>query len=309
MYFRSVRFYKHMILIIITIFITAPLIVSINLGIKNSNLTNQINIITNKDKTDIETIQNIKMNNNTNSSSSETVKQIESTLTYQNQYPDLYADRPIPKFTASQGKSVYLTFDDGPSDQTVKILDILKEKGIKATFFVVYKNDQFSKEVYKRIVNEGHSIGVHTYSHVYTKIYVSVESYLDDFNKIHRQIQDVTGVNCQIFRFPGGSINTYNISDYQEIIAEMLRRGFIYYDWNVASSDDGQNDTKQSIFNNVMAGVKQKEKSIVLMHDSNLKSITVSALPDIIEELRKNGYQFMKIDPTVAPVTFAYKSE
>ena len=116
-------------------------------------------------------------------------------------------------------KTVYLTFDDGPSARTPEVLKILEEYGVKATFFVVGKDTEQSKQWMRDIVAAGHTIGVHSFTHDYREIYSSVEDYLDDFAKEYALIEEVTGVPPQIFRFPGGSINAYNGHIYQEIVA------------------------------------------------------------------------------------------
>lgn len=129
--------------------------------------------------------------------------------------------------------AVYLTFDDGPSARTDEILEILDKYGVKATFFVVGANEEGDLERMQKIVAAGHTLAIHSYSHDYKKIYASVEAYLEDFNQMFCQIYEATGVKPQIFRFPGGSVNSYNVGIHQQLIAEMTRRGFVYFDWNV----------------------------------------------------------------------------
>ena len=133
--------------------------------------------------------------------------------------------------------AVYLTFDDGPSDRTDEVLKILDEKGVKATFFVIGREDETSIQRIKKAAAAGHTIGMHSYSHDYEKIYTSVEDFLDDFYKLFVILRDEAGVTPTVFRFPGGSLNNYNQGVYKEIIAEMLRRGFRYYDWNLSAED------------------------------------------------------------------------
>ena len=120
--------------------------------------------------------------------------------------------------TADGKKRVYLTFDDGPSDNTEEILDILKKYDVKATFFVVGNTSEHGQELLKRIVEEGHSIGIHSYSHKYSAIYDSEESFFEDFNKISDYIYDVTGVRTQICRLPGGSSNTVSKISMAELV-------------------------------------------------------------------------------------------
>lgn len=128
-------------------------------------------------------------------------------------------------------KTMYLTFDDGPSEEnTAAVLDILQERGIQATFFVVGENVRSHPEIARRIVEEGHTIGIHCNEHDYDTVYESVEAYLADFQEAYDAVYEVTGVEVELFRFPGGSINAYNEDIYEEIIQEMTDRGFIYFD-------------------------------------------------------------------------------
>ncbi len=227
---------------------------------------------------------------------------------YMKLYPELYAENPPASFKEDSG-TVYLTFDDGPSDRTSDILEILDRYDIKATFFVCGGEDEKSQQLMRDIVNAGHTIGIHSISHDYEKIYSSVESYLDDFNETYMCVYNATGVKPQIFRFPGGSINNYNRFTYMQIIAEMTRRGFVYYDWNVSGEDAVHGANWTSIYNNIMSGIRSNtaDRAIVLLHDSQSKENTVLVLEDIIDRLLEDGYKFDKLDNTVNPATFTYR--
>jgi len=148
---------------------------------------------------------------------------------------------------------------------------------------------------------------VHTASHNYDKIYASVDSFLDDFDRISRQIEESTGVKPDIFRFPGGSVNGYNMAISQELIAEMLRRGYVFYDWNSSCGDAaGSSVSKSTIVSNVLnTGTKQKKK-IVLLHDGSGHKATADALPEILEGLLEQGYELRALDNSVKPICFAY---
>lgn len=227
---------------------------------------------------------------------------------YMELYPELYAENPPEHFKEDSG-TVYLTFDDGPSDRTSDILEILDRYGIKATFFVCGGEDEKSQQLMRDIADAGHTIGIHSISHDYEKIYSSVESYLDDFNETYMCVYNATGVKPQIFRFPGGSINNYNRFTYMQIIAEMTRRGFVYYDWNVSGEDAVHGADWTSIYNNIVSGIKSNtaDRAIVLLHDSQSKENTVLVLEDIIDRLLEDGYRFDKLDNTVNPATFTYR--
>ncbi|MCL2717888.1 MAG: polysaccharide deacetylase [Lachnospiraceae bacterium] len=181
-------------------------------------------------------------------------------------------------------RRIYLTFDDGPSINTGRILDILKEYDVKATFFVVGKTDERSFDLYRRIVNEGHTLGMHSYSHRYQEIYQSVEAFSDDLSRLQELLYEVTGVWCRYYRFPGGSSNTVSRIDMQDLINYLREKDITYFDWNIGSGDAATGYVSaQRIINNCMTGLRDKTNGIILMHDTAEKSSTVSALPRIIE--------------------------
>jgi peptidoglycan/xylan/chitin deacetylase (PgdA/CDA1 family) len=198
----------------------------------------------------------------------------------------------------SDSKIVYLTFDDGPSLNTPKVLDILKENNINATFFVNGNSTDFGKEMYKRIVDEGNAIGNHTYSHDYKTIYSSIEEYIADTKRLEELLYNTTGIKPNIIRFPGGSNNhvswQYSGQDFMKLLTKkMVDEGYQYFDWNVSSSDaEVITQDKNKIVNSVLNSVKGKQSAIILFHDSKPKTTTVEALPEIISKLKKEGYKF-----------------
>lgn len=185
-------------------------------------------------------------------------------------------------------RKVYLTFDDGPSANTDEILDILKEYNVKATFFVVGKEEAKYLESYKRIVAEGHTLGMHSYSHKYNEIYSSLDSYRVDLKKLQDFIVQITGVMPTIVRFPGGSSNQVSKVDIQELIAYLDKEGITYYDWNISSGDanSGFISTQQIVSNSVDRLEYMNDEAVILMHDSSNKKTTVEALPIIIERIQ-----------------------
>ena len=224
---------------------------------------------------------------------------------YQELYPDLYCTRPPEQI--SPDKTIFLTFDDGPSDRTLEVLDILREKGVKATFFVTGNCPAKGKSIMKKIVDEGHTIGVHTYTHAFKKIYASVNAFLDDFNKIYNLIYDATGVKPTIFRFPGGSKNGFNKGNYRELIAEMTRRGFDYFDWNLSAGDAVSRTLTPTsrCIRNVLNASKNYRHGVVLMHDARPKTTTVEALPVIIDGLKSQGFSFDKLSNSINPAAYS----
>lgn len=192
---------------------------------------------------------------------------------------------------------VYLTFDDGPSEQTQQILDILDDYGVKATFFVNGREDEASIAAYKRIVDEGHTIGMHSYSHKYSEIYASMDAFKADFLRIQNLIYDTTGVECRYYRFPGGSSNRVSNVDMSEYIQYFNNQGVTYFDWNVSSGDaTAQAFTVDELVENVMKDVVKYKTSVVLLHDANTKTTTVQALPTMIESLQASGALILPID-------------
>lgn len=227
----------------------------------------------------------------------------DSEISYQTAYPDLYVEAPTEYHKTEY--TCYLTFDDGPSQVTAENLDLLLEKNVKATFFVTGANSEKNPELLNRMAAEGHTIGVHSYSHDYKKIYISVDAFLEDFYKMWKTVYDITGVKPTVFRFAGGSVNAYNDGIYQEIVAEMLRRGFTYYDWNVSSQDAASGISKAKVLSNVLEGVSSHTQPIVLMHDRADNTATASALGEMIDAIAAKGYKFAALDNSVLPPAFA----
>lgn len=195
-------------------------------------------------------------------------------------------------------RKVYLTFDDGPSGNTGEILDILAEYNVKATFFVVGKEDERYQPLYKRIVEEGHTLAMHSYSHKYNEIYQSKESYVEDLTKLQEFLYNTTGVWCRYCRFPGGSSNTVSRVDMHELIAYLEEQDMSYFDWNVASGDaSSAYISPEAIVRNSTAKLGELDEAIILMHDASDKDSTVEALPGLIERI-----QAME-DTKIVPIT------
>lgn len=220
-------------------------------------------------------------------------------------YEAMYEDMTVrvPAAYKREEGTVYLTFDDGPSKNTYSMLYYLEKYNIKATFFVVPQRTEECYAIMKQIVDQGHSIGVHSYTHEYETIYASVEAYLEDFYNAWQMIYEATGVKTEIFRFPGGSINDYNGQTRDAIIEEMTRRGFRFYDWNVDSNDAG-GATWTEMYNSVPADIAGNYRSVVLFHDSLPRENTVYVMEDIIKLLINEGYKFDKINNDTQPVQF-----
>lgn len=200
-------------------------------------------------------------------------------------------------------KKVYLTFDDGPSTGTEEILAILKEYDVKATFFVVGKEDDYSMEMYKKIVEEGHTLGMHSYSHQYSTIYQSVEAFAQDIKRQEDLLKEATGEDIRLFRFPGGSSNLVSNIGMQEFIKYLNEEGITYFDWNVSSGDATSKSLEpEALVQNVIQDVGIYKNSVVLMHDAADKPNTVKALSMLIEQLQEMDVDILPITEDVKPI-------
>ncbi len=272
MYFGSVRFFKHLIVLVICLAIIFPVGLSIVLSTQNTKLeTNNEQMYS--DYEQLKTYYEEHRDILEATTSIEELNRLEEMgiwtedIDYQSLYPDLYVDRPTESTYAEN--TIYLTFDDGPSERTPEVLDKLDEYDIKATFFVVGQSSDKDKAMMKDIVDRGHTIAAHTYTHQLDVIYNSVEAFLYDFNQIFELVYEATGVKVNIFRFAGGSINSSNHDTYRDIITEMSRRGFVYYDWNLSSGDASVGGvSSERIVENILNDSIRVNRGVVLMHDS-----------------------------------------
>lgn len=198
-------------------------------------------------------------------------------------------------------KTMYLTFDDGPSEEnTARVLDILKERGIKATFFLIGENVRNHPEMARRIVAEGHTIGIHCDNHDYDKIYVSADSFIQDFETAKQTVYEITGVETKLFRFPGGSINAYNSGVREEIIAEMTKRGYVYFDWNASMEDAVKNPQEEQLIANGLVSTLGRKKVVMLAHD--VVYTTGICLERLLDGLPE--YEMKPLSEDVTPIQF-----
>ncbi len=203
--------------------------------------------------------------------------------------PDL--DTPDPN--KGKGKTIYLTFDDGPGAYTRQLLEILRKHNVKATFFVV---DTGSISLLSEIAADGHSIGIHSVSHNYKKIYASEEAFFADLYEMQGIIEQHTGIKTTLMRFPGGSSNTvsrFNPGIMSRLTKAVQEAGFQYFDWNVSSGDAGGASSADEVFYNVIGGIGNKTNSVVLQHD--IKGFSVEAVERIIVWGLENGYSFQAL--------------
>ena len=229
-------------------------------------------------------------------------------------------DDPVrgnPSETMAEGdkKKAYLTFDDGPSELTPELLDVLREHQVKATFFVNGKEDSRSLELYRRKQKEGHALGNHTYSHHYHRIYAGLDEFMEDFKELEELLASTTGTRPRIMRFPGGSNNTVSrsVAGYDimpRIIQKVLAEGYQYFDWNIYGFDGNMPvPSSEEIARAVLHQSQQQEmqgKDLhILLHDNHFNKTTLQALPQIIEELKQKGYHFKTLTPQTPPYRFS----
>lgn len=208
-----------------------------------------------------------------------------------------------PKVDAPSGvyknSMIYLTFDDGPSNVTGAMLDVLKRKGVKATFFVINHSSDLDYLI-KREHDEGHTVALHSYSHQYNLVYRSVDDYFKDLQAINEKVKNITGKESKIIRFPGGGSNTISKNYSRGIMSvltnEVLARGYHYFDWNVDCGDAGGARNKDQVYSNVVNNLSHNKTNIVLMHDFQNNYKTLEALDAIIDYGIANGYTFAAID-------------
>lgn len=199
-----------------------------------------------------------------------------------------------------------LTFDDGPSPYTGEILDILKEQDVPALFFINGINVTSSRaDLLRRAVEEGHIIGNHTYSHDYNRIYRNEEAFMEDFSKNEDLIWDCTGTRSMLVRFPGGSRNSICetregeklMNDLKEL---MDRRGYLYMDWNVTENSSDPRELLQSLEEQII----WRDSATILLHDRGDRAVLPEILPQLIEDMKEAGYQFVVPEPSAGMVRF-----
>ncbi|MBR5128149.1 MAG: polysaccharide deacetylase [Roseburia sp.] len=198
---------------------------------------------------------------------------------------------------------VYLTFEDGPSEYTAAILDVLKEKGVRATFFVTGQEGETAHELYKWIVEEGHTLGMHSYSNKYSVVYQSEESFKEDVIKLRAYLMGITGQEPKYYRFLGGSSNQITNIPMENFIHYLNQSGLIYYDWNISLGDVAENeDTIDEVVAKVTEDVVKYKTSVVLMHDANDTAVSPEVLEAVIDALFMMGAEILPIDGETAVI-------
>lgn len=314
---RRIELYKKIIIYGFLVLTILPIFTSLFLLYKVNQLENRLEYALSEDGGDYLTLRESReaLRNNPNADSEQFAKSVKSVLGATNAKGGK-ADNTIDgemttqdargedagqtaaenTAESKQAKRVYLTFDDGPSVYTGQILDILAANNVKATFFVIGRDEEYY-DYYRRIVDEGHTLGMHSYSHVYQDLYASVEAFGNEIEKLNNLLYDVTGKKSSIFRFPGGSSNNVAPLPIQDYIAYLNEHNINYYDWNALNGDAVTSGlSPEQLVDNIMNDVENNQDSIVLMHDLQTTHTTVESLQLLIDTLKSEGYEILPID-------------
>ncbi len=306
--YARVRLLKHIIIFILIALIVLPMILCIYLSIRVQKLEKQVQDL--YETRSVETHASVELSEKTAIQSIEVEDQTEPEQTAPI-VNETVSDNQLQQKTVRIGEieqdkwphRVYLTFDDGPSYYTDDILDILNEYGVKANFFVIGTDDPELKKMYSRIIEEGHVLGMHSYSHEYQKIYASVDAFATDLSKLETLLYDETGVIPKLYRFPGGSSNTVSPVSMGYFMDYLTAKGITYYDWNISSGDATTHLLpKDDIVRNALYRIDENEETMILMHDLGDKSTTVEALPEIIKALQEQDIPISVIDEDTIPI-------
>ena len=276
---KRVQRLKKIIVITVATLLILPSLFCIILAVQIGNLEKQIQELKKEGNKSLEIVWNEETIEPINTAEEKTEEEI----------PSEEVETEEAETEEQNVQKIYLTFDDGPSIYTEEILDILKRYNVKATFFVTGMNMPQYKDCLQKILDDGHTLGIHTYSHVYNDIYESLEAFQEDFYKLRDYIYECTGEDIKIYRFPGGSSNTIVSAQVREQIMKWLKEENIqYYDWNVSSGDASNTLlSAEEIAENCINGIKKCNTAIVLLHDSGGKKSTIEALPLIIEGINR----------------------
>jgi peptidoglycan/xylan/chitin deacetylase (PgdA/CDA1 family) len=199
---------------------------------------------------------------------------------------------------------IYLTFDDGPSIITGKVLDILKENDVKATFFIIGNQITDFEDMIKRIHDDGHSIGLHTYTHKFKRIYSNRDTFIKEMQDCRSEINKLTGISPNIIRFPGGSSNRLT----RTYLTKLHNYNFKIYDWNMTTSDGiNSNTSPNRLYRDATEGNEKLSPIILLLHCDYMHKNSCKALPNIIKYYKEKGYEFKVISDGTPELYFPIK--
>lgn len=298
------RFFKLLFVSSITFFIVIDMIMYKSLVTKNDKIIayEKSMVSLNKIKNDNEKLrENYKAENKKLDDVTSEIEKIEQNIDELKKEENSLREEIAKKAANAQNglKTVYLTFDDGPSARTEEILNILDKYHVKATFFVTMQNEKYDYLI-KRMFDEGHTVGLHTASHNYREIYASEDAYFNDLKQIQDKVYNLTGYRSVIIRFPGGSSNTvsrFNSGIMTRLTSLVTERGYYYHDWNV-DSGDAAGALEERQMNNIRTYSPKFNTITLLMHDSSNKYATVNSLEEKIKYYLDNGYSILPLTPS-----------
>lgn len=291
---------KNSIVMILSGWVVLSMMLIVCLFILLFQTRNQVDELTAKIETEIS-----EETNQINEFSSEMSEESDNEVALYSEHADYEPAIPVASGVSDEENlagetdthKVYLTFEDGPSENTAEILDVLKEKGVQATFFVTGQEGEVAHELYKRIVEEGHTLGMHSYSNKYSTLYHSEDNFKEDITKLRAYLLGITGVEPVYYRFPGGSSNQITNVPMENLIHYLNQEGLVYFDWNVSSGDSTANAyTTDEIVANVTNDVVKYKTSVVLIHDAADTAITAEALSELIDVLLAMNAEILPIN-------------
>ena len=284
---RRVQRLKKCIILMLIIFVTVPIVLCVVLLFRVQHLDKAIEQLTAQlEELKTENLPDVSEEQVTGQGSQAAGEAGRELSGYELEPQETTSEEKNVESEVTAAHRVYLTFDDGPSIYTEDILDILDRYDVKATFFVVGKETDSAKEAMCDIVERGHTLGMHSYSHKYSEVYASVDAFAEDFEKLQDYLKEVTGVESTVYRFPGGSSNTVSRYDMWDYADYLESRGVRFFDWNISSGDGGSVLLPvETLVKNSTEDISQNGTSIILFHDSADKRTTVEALPIIIENI------------------------
>lgn len=290
---------KNGIVITISLWMIFSLLAIIILSVSVLKLNKRVRLL--EDNIKAHSVAQIQTDESLSSEILET--QVEETV---DPYKDVIRGIDTPDNMAAEDDHhlVYLTFDCEIGENTNQLLDALKANQIKATFFVSGSTDDQLVPIYQRIVEEGHTLGMHSYSNQYSTIYASTSAFYDDYKQLSDFLYDNCGVRSVYYRFPGGSGNEISNVDMAEFVHILNEEQITYFDWNVSAGDAAVDYSVEDVVNNVTEGVMNYKTSVVLLHDGPDKSTTVQALDSLIESLTSIDAEILPIDENTQPIQY-----
>jgi peptidoglycan/xylan/chitin deacetylase (PgdA/CDA1 family) len=303
---KRVNRMKSVIILTIAVWMLASFLAIVILAVCLGKLNHRVHILEKAQNTAVAETSTGEPDTQEDTGAVETTETEENTENVNVDYTNVIRGIDTEDNMASEGDThyVYLTFDSTPGENTTQIMDVLDAYQVKATFFVSGGIPEEDYDVVRRIVNDGHSLGMHSYSNQYSTIYASTEAFEEDYQQISDYLYELTGVRSSLYRFPGGSGNEISNVDMAEFVHILNNNEITYFDWNVSGGDAASDYSAEEVVNNVLEGISQYKTSVVLLHDASDKSETVAALAPLIEALNEMDAQILPIDENTTRIQY-----